>query len=78
VRVPEDISVAGMSGFADMSPPHRLLTTIADDYRRLGREAGELLLRRINGDPTLHVDRPERRILPAELRPAETTGPAPR
>jgi LacI family transcriptional regulator len=72
VRVPADVSVAGMSGFADLSPPHALLTTMADDYRQIGREAGSLLLARIDGR---RDDYPARRIVAAALLPGETTGP---
>lgn len=71
-RVPEDISVAGMGGFTDFSPPHRLLTSMADDYRRIGNEAGALLLKRIDDGPPGTV---ERILVPARLQLGETTGP---
>ena len=74
VRVPAEVSVAGMGGFADLSPPHMLLTTMADDYHQIGREAGRLILERIDGRRT---GSPERRIVEARLRRGETTGPAP-
>lgn len=70
-RVPEDFSVAGMGGFTDFSPPERLLTTMADDYRKIGREAGEILLRRIVDG---HDEKTQRRLVPAVLFPGETTG----
>jgi LacI family transcriptional regulator len=72
VRVPEEVSVAGMGGFTDLSPPERLLTTMADDYRQIGREAGALLLERIqeSGSPSR-----ERRLVPAQLQIGETTAP---
>jgi LacI family transcriptional regulator len=79
-RVPDHVSVAGMGGFAEYSSPERLLTTMADDYRAIGRQAGALLLRRLNGNGAAGPDggRPvERRLLPARLRVGETTGPCP-
>lgn len=73
VAVPDEMSVAGMSGFEDLFPPQGALTTVLTDYRRLGAEAGALLLRRIAIPDLL----PERRTLDATLQPGKTTGPAP-
>jgi LacI family transcriptional regulator len=73
VAVPGEVSVAGMSGFEELAPPHQTLTTVLTDYRRLGAEAGALLLRRI-ADPAAPV---QRRLLETTLRPGESTGPAP-
>ena len=73
VTVPGQMSVAGMSGFEELSPPHQALTTVHTDYRRLGAEAGALLLRRI-ADPAAPV---QRRLVEATLRPGESTGTAP-
>ncbi|GHO61534.1 LacI family transcriptional regulator [Ktedonobacter sp. SOSP1-52] len=70
-RVPEDVSVASMGGFAQFSPPEKPLTTIVEDYHALGREAGLLLLQCIAGTAPL---KPERRILPARLLIGQTTG----
>jgi DNA-binding LacI/PurR family transcriptional regulator len=61
-----------MSGFEDLSPPHLALTTVHTDYRRLGAEAGALLLRRI-ADPAAPV---QRWLVEATLLPGESTGPA--
>ena len=67
--MPEMMSVVGMSGFEELSPPHQRLTTVRTDYRRLGMEAGELLLRRLT-DPNAPV---ARRLVEAMLLPGETT-----
>jgi LacI family transcriptional regulator len=73
VAVPDDVSVAGMSGFDELSPPHQTLTTVRTDYRQLGAEAGALLLRRI----AARAGSPKRRLVEAAVVPGETTGPAP-
>jgi LacI family transcriptional regulator len=73
VTVPGEVSVGGMSGFEELSPPHQALTTVHTDYRRLGAEAGTLLLRRL-ADPAAPV---QRRLVEATLRPGESTGTAP-
>jgi LacI family transcriptional regulator len=73
-RVPQDISVAGMDGIADVSPPDKPLTTLAVDHAAMGRAAGELLLARLNG---ALAPRLVRRVLPSQLQVGETTGPAP-
>ncbi|QBD82853.1 LacI family transcriptional regulator [Ktedonosporobacter rubrisoli] len=70
-RVPEDISIASMGGFSQLSTPGKSLTAITEDYYAIGREAGKLLLQRITG--TLRGG-PERRILPTRLYAGQTTG----
>jgi DNA-binding LacI/PurR family transcriptional regulator len=80
-RVPEDVSVAGMGGLLAHPLPEKTLTTVIDDYRGIGRAAGELLLRRIESARTggaAQAQRAERRVFPAQLRAGETTGPPPR
>ena len=77
-RVPQDVSVAGMGGLLAHPLPEKTLTTMVDDYRGIGRAAGELLLQRIERARTgaAAPARPaERRIFPAHLRTGETTGP---
>jgi LacI family transcriptional regulator len=71
-RVPEDVSVAGSGGIADVSPPERPLTTMAEDHQQVGRLAGQLLLRRI-----AQRDRTpgERLVISAQLVVGETTAP---
>lgn len=73
VAVPEAVSVVGMGGFLEWSPPQQPLTTVVEDYREVGRRAGALLLRRLAGDGAGL----ERILVPAALRIGETTGPAP-
>jgi LacI family transcriptional regulator len=73
-RVPQDVSVAGIGGFREHFPPDRALTTMAEDHGEIGRQAGELLLRRLREG---RRGGPERRIVPARLHIGETTGPAP-
>lgn len=75
-RVPEDVSVAGMGGLLSHPLPEKTLTTMVDNYRGIGRAAGELLLRRIDAGRTGAASPVERRVLPAQLRSGETTGPA--
>jgi DNA-binding LacI/PurR family transcriptional regulator len=82
-RVPEDVSVAGMGGLLPHPLPGTTLTTVVDDYRGIGRAAGELLLKRIEGSRSAGTaagtaDAParkvERRVLPAQLRIGKSTG----
>ena len=71
-RVPQDVSVAGVGGFEPLMSPEKRLTTVAHDFQRVGRLAGELLMRRI---AELRAGTVERHIIPAELVPGETTAP---
>lgn len=71
IAVPEAISVAGMGGFGEYSPPEQPLTTVTEDYRGVGRHAGELLLRRLRGEEIGAA----RVLVPAVLRVGQTTGP---
>jgi LacI family transcriptional regulator len=73
-RVPQDVSVVGIGGFDPIMSPEKRLTTVAHDFELVGRTAGELLLERMShpGTPS-----PERRIVPAHMRPGETTASAP-
>ncbi|MER3405498.1 MAG: hypothetical protein C4289_10375 [Chloroflexota bacterium] len=73
-RVPEDVSVAGIGGFTDVFPPDRTLTTMLEDHVEIGRQAGELLLQRIQEG---RRGSPQRRIVPARLQVGQTTAPAP-
>lgn len=68
LRVPEDISVVGFGGYESVSPPEKPLTTIAEDYREMGRQAGELLLKRIGGAVGT-----ERHLIPTRLEIGLTT-----
>ncbi|MDQ3703255.1 MAG: substrate-binding domain-containing protein [Chloroflexota bacterium] len=68
--VPGDVSVVGFGGYENVSPPGKPLTTIAEDYREIGRQAGELLLARIGGVPGR-----EHRIVPTHLVVGQTTAP---
>jgi LacI family transcriptional regulator len=73
IAVPEAVSVVGMGGFLEWSPPQQPLTTVLEDYREMGRRAGALLLLRLAGDGA----EPERILVPTDLLIGETTGPAP-
>jgi LacI family transcriptional regulator len=69
LRTPEDVSVIGFDDFPSapvLSPP---LTTVRQDLAAIGREAVELLLRRIAGRE------PEHRLLAPELVVRASTGP---
>jgi DNA-binding LacI/PurR family transcriptional regulator len=75
-RVPEDVSVAGIGGFEPLMSPEKRLTTVAHDFQRVGRLAGELLMRRIAHPRPGTAGAPERHIIAAQLIPGETTAPA--
>lgn len=68
LRVPEDVSVTGFGGYESISPPEKPLTTITEDYREMGCQAGELLLKRIGG--ALGT---EHRVVPTQLVVGQTT-----
>ncbi len=75
LSVPGDVSVAGFDGieFADYCEPP--LTTVRQPREEMGREAAELLIRLIRGEP-IPPDAYTRR-LEVTLRPAASTA-APR
>ncbi|HEY6932095.1 MAG TPA: LacI family DNA-binding transcriptional regulator [Marmoricola sp.] len=70
LRVPEDLSVTGFDG---LSLPwlDRPLTTVDQHGEEKGRALGRLVSALLAGQPGADV------LLPAELRPGATTGPAP-
>lgn len=70
LRVPTDLTVTGFNDVplvAELTPP---LTTVRLDMTQLGREATEVLMAAIAGDPT-----PQRRLLPVTLVPRGSHGP---
>jgi DNA-binding LacI/PurR family transcriptional regulator len=72
VPVPHRISILGFDGHAMAEPWD--LSTLAQPARRLGESAAELAHRVIN-DPGTHLERHV--VLPVELVPRGSTGPAP-
>ena len=73
VRVPQDVSVVGfddiaLSGFS--SPP---LTTIRQDFHRIGRELVGLVLAQLSAEPLPRASGPV--LIPTELIVRETTAP---
>lgn len=50
IRVPEDVAVTGFDGIALGRLVRPALTTVRQPMRRMGEEAVELLIRRLNGD----------------------------
>jgi LacI family repressor for deo operon, udp, cdd, tsx, nupC, and nupG len=75
LRVPDHVSVVGFDGieFADYCEPP--LTTVRQPREAMGREAAELLVRLIRGEPIPAEARRQR--LPVALRPAGSTAPPP-
>ena len=73
VRVPDDVAVVGFDGieFADYCEPP--LTTIRQPREAMGREAAELLVRVIRGEPVPKAERSRR--LEVSLRVAGSTVP---
>ncbi|MGY0018433.1 LacI family DNA-binding transcriptional regulator [Streptomyces sp. cg35] len=51
VRVPDDVAVTGFDGIALSRLVRPALTTVRQPMRRMGEEAVELLVRRLNGGP---------------------------
>lgn len=70
LRVPEDLSVVGFGNldFAEYANPS--LTTIAQPFVAMGRQASELLIAKIAG-----LDVPPERILPVKLLVRQSTMP---
>ncbi len=73
-RVPEDVSVVGFDGIAlsEFSAPP--LTTIRQDFHRLGRELVRLVLEQLGGAPAAGLGRV---VIPTELIVRGTTAPPP-
>ncbi|MCC2594471.1 LacI family DNA-binding transcriptional regulator [Tessaracoccus sp. OS52] len=75
-RVPEDVSVVGFDGIPLGEFSHPPLTTIRQDFQRIGRELVDLLLAQIRGRGTGYVPA-ERTVVPTELVLRSTTAPPP-
>ena len=74
-RVPDDVSVIGFDGIALIefaSPP---LTTVKQDFHRIGRELMRLVLEQIQSKSTRSQHRV---VVPTELIVRGTTAPPPR
>ncbi|MGH2350664.1 MAG: LacI family DNA-binding transcriptional regulator, partial [Chloroflexota bacterium] len=69
-QVPDEVSVAALGGFETYASPEKPLTVLAYDYGEIGRQAGELLRRRIERQQPGGV---ERIVVPATLRVGGTT-----
>lgn len=78
LSVPSDLSVTGFDDAFGEAAWHRVfpsaprITTVEQPRREIGRQAGALLLQRLN-DPTRP---PQRLIVPVSLLRGNTTGPA--
>lgn len=71
-RVPEDISVVGFDDAEEAAVSWPSLTTVHQNFDRVGRTATSLLLSLIDGTP----DTRERVLVPTELVVRDSTGPA--
>jgi DNA-binding LacI/PurR family transcriptional regulator/AraC-like DNA-binding protein len=68
-RVPEDLAIAGFNDSLESGLASPAISTVAVDFRREGRVAGNLLLRRLAGEAV-----PPETLLPAELRLRRSCG----
>ena len=69
LRVPEDISLAGFDGIAQMQAFHPRLTTVYQDAPRMGREAARQLITLVEGgNPVLASSMPCRLITGETVR----------
>lgn len=75
-RIPEDVSVVGFDGIPLGEFSHPPLTTVKQDFQRIGRELVDLLLAQIRGRGTDYVPA-ERTVVPTELVLRSTTAPPP-
>jgi DNA-binding LacI/PurR family transcriptional regulator len=57
VRVPEDMAVAGFGGSQQRETDSSFLTTAVHPWERIGQEAAELLMRRMESGPPVHYQR---------------------
>ena len=67
LHIPEDLSISGFDGIAQMQAFRPRLTTVYQDAPQMGREAARLLISRIEGK-----DVPETLVIPTRLIPGET------
>jgi DNA-binding LacI/PurR family transcriptional regulator len=72
LRVPEDVSVAGFDGLDLPWLAPDVLTTVSQPIARKGAAVGRAI------EALLAGETPPDEVLPVELRPGTTTGPAPR
>lgn len=68
-RVPEDLAITGFNDSLESSIAAPALSTVAVDFRREGRVAADILLRRLSGETV-----PAETLLPAELRLRRSCG----
>ena len=57
LRVPEDMAVAGFGGYLQRESDSAFLTTAVQPWERIGQEAAELLMRRIESGTPAHYQR---------------------
>jgi DNA-binding LacI/PurR family transcriptional regulator len=73
-RIPEDVSVVGFDDIQSAAFQNPGLTTVRQPLREMGRNASEILLKRIN-HPGSEIR--DKHVVEPELVIRETTGPAP-
>lgn len=73
LRIPEDVSVVGFDDIPEAAHLWPPLTSVAQDFRRIGQRLVDLLLDQIRTG-----EQPEERVLlPVELKVRQSVGPAP-
>lgn len=68
LRVPEDLAVVGFDGLLDQRLEWQRLTTVSAHWPEVTRKALEVLHARMRSEPV-----PRETVIPASLRPGETT-----
>jgi len=54
VRVPEDMAVVGFDDLEQWFPQKPFLTTVRQPFERMGQEAVNMQMRRLDGSPQVH------------------------
>ena len=76
--MPEDVSVVGFDGIALSEFSYPPLTTVRQDFHRIGHELVRLVLSRRSGHDGVRSARHDRVVVPTELIVRATTAPPPR
>lgn len=71
LAIPDDVALVGFDDFDVMTAVHPTVSAVAQPVAEVGRRAGELLVRRLQG----HDGPPEHVSLPTELIVRESSGP---